>query len=177
MPALAERTKIRSEKGFETRTTTGWTIMSHTPDIYYYWFNTLAEDCNPDLYAADVSSIRVQSVPYLTRPSEQAQTILQKILKFKYLANGWDGDDAVAPAEEIILQAYNFASMADDFDLPFYFTAPGPNGEIVVEFKTDNKTAEVYFNEDDSSEMMLYTGKEQVYADKVNMELLIQHLR
>jgi hypothetical protein len=174
MPALAERTKIRSEKGFETCTTTGWTIMPDTPFVYYGF---KIGDEAIDLYSSDSSSIRVQSIPYLTRPSVQAQTTLQKILRYKYLVKGWDENDAVPPDSETIIRAYTFASTADEFDLPFYFTAPGPNGEIVVEFKEGSKTAEVYFNEDGSSEMLLYNGKEQVYADEINMEILTQHLR
>lgn len=174
MPALAERTKIRSEKGFETSTTTGWAISPHmTVEVY----GTKAEDDAIDLYTSDSSSIRVQSIPYLTRPSVEAQTTLQKILRYKFLAKGWDENDAVPPANETIFRAYAFAAAADEFDLPFYFTAPGPNGEIVVEFKEGNKTAEVYFNEDGSSEMMLYNGKEQIHADEISMEKLMQHLR
>lgn len=174
MPALAERTKIRSEKGFETSTTTGWSITPHVP-VEYYGFK--AGDDAIDFWAWDSNSIRVRSIPYLTRPSEQAQTTLHKILRYEHLLPGWDENDAVPPAYKTIINAYTFASTADEFDLPFYFTAPGPNGEIVIEFKEGNKTAEVYFNEDGSSEMMLYEGKEQVYVDEINMEILAQHLR
>ena len=40
--------------------------------------------------------------------------------------------------------------------LPFYFTAPGLNGEIILEYQQDDKSAELFFNADGSTELLLF---------------------
>ena len=175
MPDLAERTKIRTEKGFETSTTTGWTSLVHAPILYFGHLKGDVLDAN--IYSWDNGSIRLQSIPYLSQPSVKAREMIKKILQYKYLPPGWDGESAEPPNMEIISKAIAFIASADEFDLPFYFTAPGPNGEIIVEFKSNTKTGEIYFNEDGSTEMILYNGNDQVYANQINMDLLTQNLR
>jgi hypothetical protein len=61
-------------------------------------------------------------------------------------------------------------------DLPLYFIAPGPNGEIVVEFKSGQNMAEIFFNEDGTEEMLLYKGKEQKFSGQPVLPLLVKHL-
>ena len=42
--------------------------------------------------------------------------------------------------------------------LPLYFVAPGPNGEVVIEFRHGNREAAAYFNTDGSTELILNEG-------------------
>ncbi len=88
--------------------------------------------------------------------------------------NNWDGNGAAAPSEKVLNVAINFLTSADEYDLPVYFTAPGPNGEIVLEYKNGKNTAEIFFEEDNIPEMILYTEKEQVYAGTIQLSQGIQ---
>lgn len=173
MPALAERTKIRTETGYSARTTTGWMVKGEEQGSYVLSGKT-AIDTNAYTWAS--GSIRIQVQPYLSRPSSQAREMLQKLFRFKNLSINWDGNQAMPPDDSVIIKAAGFIIHADEFDLPLYFIAPGPNGEIVVEFKSGQNTAELFFNEDDTEEMLLYKGKEQIYAGKTDLQFLVQHL-
>jgi len=128
-----------------------------------------------NVYIPQNGSIQLLEVSYLSRPSDKAREIIRKIYHYKYLPAGWDESGGDPPSEKTINDAIGFSEIADEYDLPFYFTAPGPNGEIVIEFKSLDKAAEVYFDEDGLSEMILYAGKEQVYAGVVQIKALVNH--
>jgi hypothetical protein len=78
--------------------------------------------------------------------SQSAANIMHKIYSFGQLMNNWDGEGALAPTKSLIEEVNAFVIKADSNNLPFYFTAPGPNGEIVVEFKNGSREAGVYFH-------------------------------
>jgi hypothetical protein len=59
--------------------------------------------------------------------------------------------------------------MADKNLLPFYFTAPGPNGELVVEFKRGNKEAAAYFNPDNTTELILSENNQTILEGSVEI--------
>lgn len=90
--------------------------------------------------------------------SESARQMITKANSFKSLQDNWDSHGAVAPSSENIERAISFIKHADKNLLPFYFTAPGPNGELVVEFKKGNKEAAAYFNPDGSTELAMNEG-------------------
>lgn len=90
--------------------------------------------------------------------SESARQMIAKTKSFKSLPDNWDGHGAVAPTSENIERAILFIKHADKNLLPFYFTAPGPNGELVVEFKKGNKEAAAYFNSDGTTELVMNEG-------------------
>jgi hypothetical protein len=83
---------------------------------------------------------------------------INKIKSYSDLENNWDGYGAVKPADLTINNAINFLRKADEDGLEVYFVAPGPNGEIVIEFKRGNLEAEVYFDEDDAGQVLIYNG-------------------
>jgi hypothetical protein len=173
MPALAERTKIKSEcltsttiEGLAIRDMASMTYIGHTVplpiDVYAYGLAT--------------GSTRIMVQPYLPQPSAKAKEVMQKIFRYKKLPENWDNDGAVPPTDIVLTRAATFILNADELDLPFYFTAPGPNGEIIIEFKNDDQTSEIYFNEDGTDEMILYKGRDQIYEGTINMQRLIEHL-
>lgn len=172
MPALAERTKIKSEwltsstiEGLITRDMASMTKPGSTDslpiDIYAYSLAT--------------ASTLIMVQPFLPQPSAKAKEILQKIFRYKKLPENWDNDGAIPPADDVVSRAATFIFNTDEFDLPFYFTAPGPNGEIIIEFKNDSQTAEIYFDENSKDEMILYKKNDQVYEGTINMQRLIEH--
>ena len=90
--------------------------------------------------------------------SEIAAQMIAKAKSFKSLQDNWDSHGAIAPTSENIERAISFIKHADKNLLPFYFTAPGPNGELVVEFKKGSKEAAAYFNPDGTTELVMNEG-------------------
>lgn len=87
--------------------------------------------------------------------SDVAIQFISKLLSFRSLERNWDTYGAVPPSTENIYSAVEFLHKADENLLPFYFIAPGPNGEVVAEFRRADKEAAVYFNIDGSTELIL----------------------
>ncbi|MCB0611386.1 MAG: hypothetical protein H6562_11380 [Lewinellaceae bacterium] len=93
--------------------------------------------------------------------SEDAKEIWNKLIRFKKLQNNWDSYGALAPSIVAIEAAVDFIKEADSMNLPIYFTAPGRNGDVMVEFKgRGTKAAEIYFNPDGSNELLLFENDE-----------------
>ena len=90
--------------------------------------------------------------------SNAAMKAASKILGFRNFADNWDSYGAEKPSENAIVNALSFIRVIDAHGIPVYFTAPGPNGEIVVELRKGNYEAEVYFNADNSNEILIYEG-------------------
>lgn len=172
MPALAERTKIWIETGAITSTTG---FISYKGGYDLYGGADIAIDANA--YTIASSSIQIQTQRYIPELSPKAKEMLYRLYKFSQLDENWDGNGAVAPSEIVLNKAANFMAVADEYDLPVYFTAPGPNGEIVLEYKSENNTAEVFFEDNNVPEMILYTRKLQVYVGDIEWNQLVTHLR
>lgn len=90
--------------------------------------------------------------------SNAAMKAASKILGFRNYADNWDSYGAEKPSESAIVNALSFIRVIDAHGISVYFTAPGPNGEIVVELRKGNYEAEVYFNADNSNEVLIYEG-------------------
>lgn len=107
------------------------------------------------------------SIVYLsfTSPSltEAAKQIVNKINGFKTLEENWDSYGAIPPSKEIIDEVINFVRKADKNLLPFYFAAPGPNGELVIEFKRGTKEAAAYFTPDGATELILSDNNQTMF--------------
>ena len=102
------------------------------------------------------------------------------LLKFKDLKDNWDGYGAQAPDWNAIDAAIIFLDKVNDLDLPLYFVAPGVNGEVMIEFKVGNdKAAEIYFNPDNSTEMLLFVGDDGFFEGTLDKGLnqLIDFMR
>ncbi len=172
MPALAERTKIKKEWG-SSPTTEGLVVKSPM----HYWLDAdIAPLSMDDAFAWMAASTRFVAQSYLPPPSAKAQDFIKKVANYQYLPANWDNNGAVAPEEGVISNASFFIQAADELDLPIYFIAPGPNGEIVIEYKNGNNMAEVFYNEDGTEEMILYNGQNQLHVGDINIGLLAQHV-
>jgi hypothetical protein len=87
-----------------------------------------------------------------------ARQFILSVDTFKALQPNWDSYGAMPPCAETIDRAKSFVKDADRNLLPFHFAAPGPNGEISIEFKQGNKEAAVYINPDGTKELLLNDG-------------------
>lgn len=94
--------------------------------------------------------------------SDSAKQFITKLNSFKSLETNWDSYGAQPPSEENVNQAISFVAKADKNLLPLYFVAPGPNGELVLEFRKGNKEASAYINPDGSTELILNEGNHYV---------------
>ena len=90
--------------------------------------------------------------PFLSEPAKQ---LVNKIKGFRILEKNWDSYGAVPPTPPVIEEAIRFVKKADTNLLPFYFTSPGPNGELLIEFRKGNREAAAYFNPDGPTELIL----------------------
>ncbi|MFZ5972941.1 MAG: hypothetical protein ACOYXA_15245 [Bacteroidota bacterium] len=131
--------------------------------------NNLLLDCDPgidtipsaasDLYQrGKYFSTSATSVVYISLTeafSEEAKQIVGKLNSFRALPENWDSYGAVPPSTATIEKAVRFVKRADRNLLPFYFAAPGPNGEVTVEFRRGSREAAVYFDSDGNTELVL----------------------
>lgn len=97
-------------------------------------------------------------------------SLLGKLNDFEKMDENWDGYGALKPSRKAISQVRNFIMDSIYLELPFYFVSPSVNGEIILEFKKDSKSAEIYFNEDRDPELLLFDGLNCVGED---LELIV----
>jgi len=93
------------------------------------------------------------------------------------LKSNWDSYNADVPSNIAIMNAINFILKADNQNLNVYFVAPGRSGEILVEFKGENeKAAEIYFNPNGSSELLLFANEECFYEGDLDFRKLLSYI-
>lgn len=121
------------------------------------------------------NSTRIVPKEYYGLLSTKASKQEKKLRGFLNLPTNWDGNDAIPPDAEIVDVAIKFLRKMDEFDLPIDFSAPGPNGEILLEYRRLDLSAEIYFEPNGETEMITYRGDVQEYAGKVDIDILIEH--
>lgn len=72
--------------------------------------------------------------------------------EFNNLQNDWDEDGAIAPHKNAIAQAEYLTSLLERHGQSIYHTAPGPNGEIMMDIRNNDF--------EKSMEIILYKDKE-----------------
>lgn len=106
----------------------------------------------------ECSSIVIVFYPTTPPLSDSARKVVSKISGFINLAPNWDSYGSEKPSGKAIANTVSFIRTIDAHEIPVYFSAPGTNGEIVVELRKGNYEAEVYFNADNSNEVLIYEG-------------------
>ncbi len=127
--------------------------LVNEPDVIYGTQSVTTAEMPQELITSLESSI------YLTKPvvfSSVVASLLQKLERLRTLKNNWNSYNADPPSNTSIVAARDFIVNNHYLDLPFYFISPGVNGEIMLEFSKDNKAAELYFNPDGSTELILF---------------------
>ena len=108
-------------------------------------------------FTSDTTGIRVMVFTTDTL-SDTAKQFIAKLQSFKSLESNWDSYGAQPPSMKSIHQAISIVNKADKNLLPLYFTAPGPNGELIIEFRNGKKEGAIYINSDGSTELILSEG-------------------
>lgn len=101
--------------------------------------------------------------------SKKVLSMLHKLTDISNLNDNWNSYGAKSPAKESISASKNFLIEYDRLSLPLYFIAPGVNGEIMIEFKQGEKAAELYFNPDGTTELLLFDIEDEVVKE-TNLE-------
>lgn len=86
---------------------------------------------------------------------------IQRIRSIGELHANWNGYHADRPSQRTVKLAIDFVLKTSD--LPLYFVSPGVNGEVIVEFKRNNKEAEVHLNSDGTIDLLLIEAEETIF--------------
>ena len=98
--------------------------------------------------------------------SSKAKSIISKINSFRFLENNWDSYGAEPVSETAIKNAVRFVSKVDDFSIYIYFTAPGRDGEVMIELRSvEDGSVEIFFNRDGSNEVMLFGENDEIISE------------
>ena len=108
------------------------------------------------------TNILVAESPVIHALSDVAKQAVSKINKFSSLQANWDGYGAVVPTKNVIDAAINFIRETDKRGLAAFFVAPGPNGEILVEFQNGDRSVEMYFYVDSLADYAFFDDDELV---------------
>jgi len=75
--------------------------------------------------------------------------VLSRIEEFSRFQNAWDGIDAIAPSQSVILKANRFVNSCSSRGQKIYNCAPGLDGEIMFELRNEiiGKSIEVIYYE------------------------------
>ncbi|MFN6378096.1 MAG: hypothetical protein ACK4WD_02395 [Flavobacteriales bacterium] len=66
--------------------------------------------------------------------------IFKLLEDFEHLEDNWDGDGALAIPKSVITQAKTIMIFLDSRGLKIFHTAPGPNGEIMIDLRNRANT-------------------------------------
>ena len=109
--------------------------------------------------------------------SDKAREALFRLSRFTGLKENWDSYGAAVPKAMTVLEAKRFVQSMDRMGFEPYFVSPGPNGEVMVEYRTDDsREAQVHFNEDGSQELLLVAGSDYPYEGVFDRAKFLSHL-
>lgn len=68
---------------------------------------------------------------------------LTAIVSYQHLTDNWDEDGAIAPSHQTVLAALDIALLLTVTGQLIYHTSPGPVGEIMINLRNGDKSAEL----------------------------------
>lgn len=78
--------------------------------------------------------------------SNKINTRVLKLLDdFETLNPNWDGEDAKAPSKDVIFRVRNLVRLLSKTGQPVFHTAPGPNGEVMIDIRNEDQSLEIIF--------------------------------
>lgn len=108
--------------------------------------------------------------PRSIRIEGQARDMITRLEQMRDLKDGWNAYGAEIPSPEAIKYAVKFIVDNIQYGLPYYFVAPGVNGEVMIELKEGDRTAEIYFWEDHSTELLLLENEKVALEGTLKMD-------
>jgi hypothetical protein len=109
--------------------------------------------------------------------SNKAQEALFRLNRFHELKENWDSYGAAVPKVMVVLEARRFVQAMDRSGLEPYFVSPGPNGEVMVEYRTEvGVEAEVHFKEDHGRYLLVSREDEFVFDGPFDLKAFMHHV-
>ena len=68
---------------------------------------------------------------------------IQKVKSFSALESGWDSYDSQIISDDVIAKSVDLINELDKLDEEVYFSSPGPNGEVMIQLKKEEKEVEI----------------------------------
>jgi hypothetical protein len=93
---------------------------------------------------------------------------ITSIQKFKNLNDNWDEDGAIAPSLKTINDAVSIARHLNLVGQKIYHTSPGPNGEILISLRKNDKDVELLIYSDKLSRIVTISDKEKPSQKELN---------
>jgi hypothetical protein len=75
--------------------------------------------------------------------SDENQTAIDNIKSFKFLEENWDGEGALMIPSTTIDKVLKLVERIDKLDSTVYLASPGPNEEVLILLKKNNKELEL----------------------------------
>jgi hypothetical protein len=136
----------------------GYTVQEYQPDQTSFYLKAVKSFNQKSPHSTTVIQYK-GTTPSL---SGEARKILGRLEEFKSLQDNWDSYHAARPSIETVRQAEKMVQRLDAEGIAVFFTAPGPNGEIVLELKCMHKAVEIYFYANSPSDFVLFDGDRTV---------------
>lgn len=140
-------------------------------------FNSVPATTNGTYFHADPFTSADKYVSYgtstsISRPgdriSDQALFEISKLYSFLRLPANWDSYGAVPPSKAAVENAIHFTlRLAQKGQMPF-FTAPSPDGDILVELKANEVSLEFLFGADGSSQVTGLINGDEIFQKELN---------
>lgn len=111
-------------------------------------------------------------ISLIERPSLNRR--IHKLLEeFSTLEYNWDDEDALAPAPEALSQGELLTKILDNHSQLIFHAAPGPNGEVMLDLRSKDKTksVEIIFYHNRSS-IVYYPGEGNPFQEEFNFQAL-----
>lgn len=133
------------------------------------------------IFKSYIGSIPSKTSVVLAYPEKESFSLettkaIQKLKSYKKLDYNWDSYGAARPSIKAIEQAIRFVKALDEWLQPVFFTAPGPNGEILVELKNGIKSIEIFFKDDNLNEFVLFVNEDEEDEGEFTSEKITQLL-
>jgi hypothetical protein len=125
------------------------------------------------------NSLLIETDNILHKISILAVKQIIKVRSFATLQQNWDSYDAAVPSDVAINNASDFIYQMDSHGQQPYFVAPGKNGEVLVEYKNENRVAEIYFNPDGTNELLLFANNDVITESNIeeSMDQLVAYIK
>lgn len=107
----------------------------------------------------------------------RSQEAVFRLNRFHELKENWDSYGATVPKAMTILEAKQFVIALDRIGVEPYFVSPGPNGEVMLEYRTEGGLeAEVHFHGDGSDHLLVSQGEDFLFDAAFDMNSFLKHV-
>jgi hypothetical protein len=121
------------------------------------------------------SNSALQQTPII---SDNNRRQIGLIKSFGSLEDNWDTYGANKPSTKAIIKAVSFAKYLSDKGINIFFTAPTPDGDILIELQNDGANLEFIFSAIDHEDKIVGSFRNEDHCeDRINDSTKIAYLK